>query len=94
MNAWFFSTVVVAIVVTINPTPISAQPLDDVVFEGDDEVVNDALSTPAGIRNFVGIGYNIIDGNPEGGDLLGGVDPGLLTNRPILKLTYDKQVGL
>ena len=46
--------------------------------------------TPIGITNFVGIGYNIISGNPEGGDMyLGGVDPGFLVTRPIFKLTYD-----
>ena len=46
--------------------------------------------TPAGITNFVGIGYNIISGNPEGGDVrLGGIDPGFMVTRPILKLTYD-----
>ena len=46
--------------------------------------------TPVGISNFVGIGYNIISGNPEGGDLhTGGVDPGFLVTRPIFKLTYN-----
>ena len=46
--------------------------------------------TPVGITNFVGIGYNIIGGNPEGGDIhLGGVDPGFLVTRPVLKLTYN-----
>ena len=45
--------------------------------------------TPVGITNFVGVGYNIINGNPEGGDIhIGGVDPGFLVTRPILKLTY------
>ena len=45
---------------------------------------------PVGVTNFIGIGYNIIDGNPEGGDLFaGGVDPGFLVSRPILKLTYS-----
>ena len=49
---------------------------------------------PVGVTNFIGIGYNLIDGNPEGGDVsTGGVDPGFLVSRPILKLTYhDSQL--
>ena len=49
-----------------------------------------AKPTPVGITNFVGIGYNVINGNPQGGDMyIGGVDPGFLVTRPILKLTYN-----
>ena len=48
------------------------------------------LQTPSGV-NFLGIGYDIIDGNPEGGDLsTGGVDPGLLVTRRIFELSYDE----
>ena len=48
------------------------------------------LDPPKGIH-FVGIGYNLLKGNPEGGGLSrGGVDPGLLTTRKIFKLTYEK----
>ncbi|XP_011683559.2 uncharacterized protein LOC105447351 isoform X2 [Strongylocentrotus purpuratus] len=47
------------------------------------------LPTPSAI-NFIGIGYNILEGNPEGGELgSGGVDPGLLVSRRILELSYD-----
>lgn len=46
--------------------------------------------TPTGVR-FVGVGYNIVDGNPEGGEgNNGGVDPGLLSTRQILSLTYNE----
>ncbi|XP_068753813.1 uncharacterized protein [Montipora capricornis] len=39
---------------------------------------------------FLGVGYNILKGNPDGGQLShGGVDPGLLSTRKILKLTWD-----
>nr|AAC28440.1 apextrin [Heliocidaris erythrogramma] len=39
---------------------------------------------------YIGIGYNIIDGNPEGDNrVAGGVDPGLLVSRRIFELTYD-----
>ncbi|XP_030835264.1 uncharacterized protein LOC575002 [Strongylocentrotus purpuratus] len=38
---------------------------------------------------YVGISYDIIKGNPEGNQKTGGVDPGLLTTRRVLKLTYD-----
>ena len=48
-----------------------------------------SLPPPSGV-NFIGIGYDIINGNPEGGDLAsGGVDPGLKVSRNIFKLTYD-----
>lgn len=34
--------------------------------------------------------YNLLEGNPEGGDLSnGGVDPGLLFTRKIFKLTWN-----
>jgi len=47
------------------------------------------LATAKGLR-FLGVGYNILKGNPEGGKLShGGVDPGLLSTRKILKLTWD-----
>ena len=47
--------------------------------------------TPSGVT-FIGIGYNILDGNPEGGDSgSGGVDPGLLVSRRVFELTYDDE---
>ena len=75
-------------------TLVIASPTGDLTDINDDlsDITNEEpLPTPAGIRNFLGVGYNIIDGNPEGGDIyLGGVDPGLLVTRPILKLTYEE----
>ncbi|XP_071950812.1 uncharacterized protein [Antedon mediterranea] len=48
-----------------------------------------ALPAPSGI-NFLGIGYNVLDGNPDGSDIaIGGVDPGLLTTRKVFKMTFD-----
>ena len=39
----------------------------------------------------MGIGYNLLKANPEGGGLSrGGVDTGLLITRKIFKLTYEK----
>ena len=47
-----------------------------------------AHNPPKGLY-FVGVGYNLLKGNPEGGDLsLGGVDPGLLLTRKIFQLTW------
>ena len=47
------------------------------------------VKTAKGLR-FLGVGYNILRGNPDGGQLpLGGVDPGLLSLRKIFKLTWD-----
>lgn len=49
------------------------------------------VNTAKGLR-FLGVGYNILKGNPDGGKLsLGGVDPGLLSTRKIFKLTWDKK---
>ena len=57
---------------------------------GDGDALTDPLPAPGGVT-FLGVGYNILIGNPEGGDVnTGGVDPGLLTTRKIFKLTYDE----
>jgi len=48
-----------------------------------------AQKTAKGLR-FLGVGYNILKGNPDGGKLSnGGVDPGLLSTRKIFKLTWN-----
>ena len=45
--------------------------------------------TAKGLR-FLGVGYNILKGNPDGAKSSnGGVDPGLLSSRKIFKLTWD-----
>ena len=47
-----------------------------------------SLTAPSGV-SFVGIGYNIVEGNPEGNDKKhGGIDHGLLVSRKIFSLTY------
>ncbi|CAH3162231.1 unnamed protein product [Pocillopora meandrina] len=44
---------------------------------------------PKGLQ-FLGVGYNLLEGNPDGGDLSnGGIDPGLLFTRKVFKLSYD-----
>ena len=54
-------------------------------------VITQATQDPPKGVHFAGIGYNLLKANPEGGGLSrGGVDPGLLTTRKILKLTYEK----
>ena len=46
--------------------------------------------SPKGLH-FVGVGYNLLKGNPEGGEVSnGGVDPGLLFTRKIFKLTWSE----
>ncbi len=41
------------------------------------------------ITDYMTLGYNYLDGNPEGGSfLLGGKDPGLRSGRRVFKLTY------
>ena len=47
-----------------------------------------SLTAPSGV-SFVGIGYNIVEGNPEGDDKKhGGIDHGLLVSRKIFSLIY------
>ena len=54
-------------------------------------VITQATQDPPKGIHFVGIGYNLLKANPEGGGLSrGGVDPGLLITRKIFKLTYEK----
>ena len=51
---------------------------------------SDDVETAKGLR-FLGVGYNVLKGNPDGGELShGGVDPGLLSTRKIFKLTWDE----
>ena len=52
-------------------------------------VVKGSGDAPKGLH-FVGVGYNLLKGNPEGGDVTnGGVDPGLLITRKIFQLTWN-----
>ncbi|XP_022804571.1 uncharacterized protein LOC111341817 [Stylophora pistillata] len=45
---------------------------------------------PEGLH-FVGVGYNLLEGNPEGGDVSNGsVEPGLLSTRKVFKLTWNE----
>ena len=47
------------------------------------------VSRAKGLK-FIGVSYNLLKGNPEGGELSrGGVDPGLLLTRKIFKLTFN-----
>ena len=53
-------------------------------------VVTYGANNPPNGLYFVGVSYNLLKGNPEGGDLsTGGVDPGLLLTRKIFKLTWQ-----
>ncbi|XP_071492860.1 uncharacterized protein [Diadema antillarum] len=50
-----------------------------------------ALPRPSAL-NFIGVGYNILDGNPEGADLAsGGVDPGINVGRRVFGLTWNSR---
>lgn len=50
----------------------------------------DAYQEPPKGLQFLGVGYNLLEGNPDGGDLSnGGIDPGLLFTRKVFKLSYD-----
>ena len=52
----------------------------------------DKLPRPSGI-SFVGSGYNLIKGNPDGEEINnGGVDPGLHPEKRILEFTFKKKL--
>ena len=40
---------------------------------------------------YVGVGYQLLGGNPDGNTAGGGRDPGILSTRSILALTYNNQ---
>ena len=44
---------------------------------------------PKGL-DYIGVGYNLLKGNPEGSLSTGGIDPGLLVTRKIFKLTWKE----
>ncbi|XP_062501798.1 uncharacterized protein LOC134178898 [Corticium candelabrum] len=46
---------------------------------------------PHGGLRFIGTGYNLLDGNPQGVHSLGGIDPGFRDTYRVLQLTYDQQ---
>ena len=45
---------------------------------------------PKGL-DYIGVGYNLLSGNPEGSLSTGGIDPGLLVTRKIFKLTWNEK---
>lgn len=47
----------------------------------------DQLTT---ITRYVGVGYNLLRGSPDGDFERGGVDPGILSTGVIFEFTYDK----
>lgn len=52
-------------------------------------VITQAAPLPEGLH-FIGVGYNLLKGNPDGNFWsAGGDDPGLMTTRKILKLSTD-----
>ena len=53
-------------------------------------VITQASLQPPRSLGYVGVGYNLLEANPEGGDLsTGGIDPGLRPNRKYFNLTYQ-----
>ena len=42
------------------------------------------------ITRYAGMGYNLLEANPEGDFYLGGVDPGIKTTRFVFDLTYNQ----
>ena len=51
-------------------------------------VTHSQRNSPKGLH-FLGVGYNLLKGNPEGAEISkGGVDPGLFVTRKIFQLTW------
>ena len=69
------------------PTNITSQPDP---ASGNEEADDSALPTPDGIA-FIGSGYDLVRGNPDGQEIKnGGVEPGLLPAKRILEISYEK----
>lgn len=63
--------------------------VDDPSVVLEDELVEDeAADRLTAITRYVGIGYNLLKGSPDGDFSHGGVDPGILATRAIFDFTY------
>jgi hypothetical protein len=52
-----------------------------------EEMQSDQLSL---VTRYVGVGYNLIKGSPEGDFSYGGIDPGIKITRHIFDFTYNE----
>ena len=50
----------------------------------------DGALTPHNSLRFIGIGYSLLDGNPQGRHGLGGLDPGFRETHRVVQLTYNQ----
>ena len=58
------------------------------IFLSQRATASDELSL---VTRYAGMGYNILEANPEGDFSYGGADPGIKTTRFIFKLTNEKK---
>lgn len=56
----------------------------------DEELADEEADQLTALTRYVGIGYNLLKGSPDGDFLSGGVDPGVLTTRTIFDFTYKE----
>jgi hypothetical protein len=56
----------------------------------DQELAEEETDELTSVTRYVGVGYNLLKGSPDGDFLRGGVDPGILVNRIIFDFSYDE----
>ena len=54
------------------------------------DVAEEETDQLTSITRYVGIGYNLLKGSPDGDFILGGADPGVLTTKMVFAFTYQE----
>lgn len=62
---------------------------DPVAMLNQELVEEEAADQLTATTRYVGVGYNLLKGNPDGSLETGGADPGLLTTQAIFEFTYN-----
>ena len=57
----------------------------------DQDVAEEETDQLTSITRYVGIGYNLLKGSPDGDFILGGADPGVLTTKMVFAFTYQEK---
>lgn len=57
---------------------------------GDQDAVEETADQLTAVIRYVGVGYNLLRGSPDGDFDRGGIDPGIKSTRAIFDFTYDE----
>lgn len=56
----------------------------------DEDLAEEETDQLTSITRYVGVGYNLLKGSPDGDFILGGADPGVLITKAIFDFTYQE----